>query len=55
LQPALAAASARIRETQSILADTDPARAMTLLADFIAGLYLVMGGALITMGRALSQ
>ncbi len=55
LQPAIAAATARIHETQSILADTDPARAVTLLADFIAGLYLFMGGALIAVGRSLSQ
>jgi hypothetical protein len=55
MQPALAAAGARLRETQAILADTNPARGMTMLADLIAGLYLFLGGALIATGRAISQ
>jgi hypothetical protein len=54
LQPAIAAIGARIRETQAILADTDPARTMTLLADLIAGLYLFLGGALVAIGCAMS-
>jgi hypothetical protein len=55
VQPALAAAGARLRETQAILAETNPARTTTMLADLIAGLYLFLGGALVVTGRALSQ
>ena len=55
LQPVVAAVTARIGETQNILADTDPAGKMTLLADLIAGIYLVMGGTLIAVARTVEQ
>jgi hypothetical protein len=47
LQPALTGATARIRETQDILDETNPARDMTLLADLIAGIYLVIDATLL--------
>jgi hypothetical protein len=52
LRPTLAAAAARVRETQTILADDDPARGMTMLADLIAGIYVVVGAALVVVARA---
>jgi hypothetical protein len=54
-RPAVAAAAARVRETQDILAETNPARNMTLLADLIAGIYLVIGAMLLTLARAAAK
>jgi hypothetical protein len=54
-RPAVAAAAARVRETQDILAETNPARNMTLLADGIAGIYLVIGATLLTLARAVGK
>jgi hypothetical protein len=50
-RPVLAAAAVRIQETQGLLAYNDPARGMTLLADLIAGTYIVLGAALIVVAR----
>jgi hypothetical protein len=55
LRPVVAAAAARVRETQDILAETNPARNMTLLADLIAGIYLVIGAMILTLARAVGK
>jgi hypothetical protein len=55
LRPVVAAAATRVRETQDILAETNPARNMTLLADLIAGIYLVIGATLLTLARAVGK
>jgi hypothetical protein len=54
-RPAVAAAAARVRETQDILAETNPARNMTLLADGIAGIYLIIGATLLTLAHAVGK
>lgn len=55
LTPTVDAAGARVGEVRTLLAENDPARGMTLLADLLAGLYLVMGAALIVVGRIVER
>ena len=50
-QPTLATVAARVDETQAILADTRPARGITLLFDLIAGMYVMLGAGLLVVHR----
>jgi hypothetical protein len=54
-QPTVAALGLRVGEIRAILAETNPARGMTFLADFIAGIYLIVGTALVLVGHAASR
>jgi hypothetical protein len=54
-QPVLAALRDRLHETRSILTDTNPARGVTVLADLVAGVYVVLGGALVLAARMLER
>jgi hypothetical protein len=54
-RPAVAAAAARVRETQAILAETNPSRNMTVLVDGIAGIYLIIGATLLTLAHAVGK
>jgi hypothetical protein len=54
-QPTVAALGMRVGEIRAILAETNPARGMTFLADFIAGIYLIVGTALVLVGHGASR
>ena len=54
-QPTLLALQERLRETRAILTEANPARGITVLIDLIAGTYVVIGGALVLLGRAMAR
>jgi hypothetical protein len=53
LRPTLDVADARLSEAQALLHDANPARGITLMVDLIAGVYVVIGAALLAVARGM--